>query len=136
MIILLDTNVLISAIISHGVCFELFEYCIKNHKIIASNYIINEFIEKLDTKFKFTKNEIQEARNIVFEKIIIVEIENIICEKIKNQDDLPILGTAIARECDCIITGDKELQNIKKFKNIDIISPGEFWEYETKKRKE
>jgi len=128
--ILLDTNVLIASIISHGVCFELFEHCIRNHNVISSKYIINEFVEKLNYKFKYTKSEVNAAKNIIFERIEIVQPENIKIKNLKDKNDFPIIGTAIAGKCDCIITGDKHLQELNKIKDIDIIRPSEFWQYE------
>lgn len=128
--ILLDTNVLIASIISHGVCYELFEHCIRNHNVISSKYIINEFVEKLNYKFKYTKSEVNAAKNIIFERIEIVQPENIKIKNLKDKNDFPIIGTAIAGKCDCIITGDKHLQELNKIKDIDIIRPSEFWQYE------
>ncbi len=82
--ILLDTNVLIASIISHGVCFELFKYCIRTHTVIGSSYIINEFTGKLAHKFKYTQKEVDEAMHVIFEKIKIVEPENIEIKKNKG----------------------------------------------------
>ena len=59
--IVFDTNVLIASLISHGSCFELLEHCVRNHTIYTSDYIINEFTEKLETKFKYPKpNKLEE----------------------------------------------------------------------------
>ena len=38
--IFLDTNVIISAFITHGHATELLEYCLINHKIYTSEFII------------------------------------------------------------------------------------------------
>ncbi len=37
--IVLDTNVLIAAFISHGTCNELLEHCALNHEVILSPFI-------------------------------------------------------------------------------------------------
>jgi len=36
----------------------------------------------------------------------------------------------LAAEADCIITGDKDLLTLRKYKNIFISSPKDFWEFE------
>lgn len=128
--ILFDTNVLISSVIARGACFEVFEYCVKNHQIATSKYIIDEFNEKLKEKFRCTNDEIKEASGIIFEKLIIYEPAYYENEYIKDKDDLEIIGTAVSAGCKCVITGDKELLGIKKTRNIDIISPSDFWKYE------
>ncbi|MEW5692892.1 MAG: putative toxin-antitoxin system toxin component, PIN family [Candidatus Hydrogenedentota bacterium] len=137
--IVLDTNVLIASLITHGTCFEVIEHCIRNHRIVTSNYIIKELEEKLIEKFYYTAKETKEIISVVLEKITnIGEIKDIIVNGIKDKDDYKIIGTAIAGNCDCIITGDQELISLKKYKNIDIILPKEFWAYEIKllKRKQ
>jgi predicted nucleic acid-binding protein len=41
-----------------------------------------------------------------------------------------IIGTALAGECECIVTGDKDLLALQKVNGIHIVSPGKFWEFE------
>ena len=130
--ILLDTNVLIAGFIVHGVCAELFEHCGRNHTLITSHYILDEFKRKLISKFGYSEFEATRAVKITQIKSTLhapVDVPDSACEDPK---DLPILGSAIAGECQCIITGDKALLKITPYRNIDIILPGDFWKYEAK----
>ena len=43
---------------------------------------------------------------------------------------LSVLGTAIAGDCDCMVTGDKELQELKVVNDVPILSPAQFWKFE------
>ena len=45
--IVLDTNVLIAALIARGVCHELLEHCVLRHTLFTSDFILNETHEKL-----------------------------------------------------------------------------------------
>ncbi len=45
--------------------------------------------------------------------------------------DTNVQGTAIAGNCDCIVTGDKDLLVLKRFGDVDILNPADFMEYET-----
>ena len=49
--IVLDTNVLIAALIARGVCHELLEHCVLRHTLFTSEFILNETHEKLTEKF-------------------------------------------------------------------------------------
>ena len=62
--------------------------------------------------------------------------ENILIKEIKDKNDYKIISTAITEKCNCIITGDKELVNLKYYNGIDLIFPKYFWEYEIKKLKD
>ncbi len=128
--IVFDTNVLISSLITHSACFELFEHCVKNHTIISSQYIIDEFVERLISKFKFSKTEAIEAKTIVFERIDSVVPVKIKKNNLDDKDDIPVVGTALSGDCELLITGDKGLLKIKRYKSVRIISPVEFWKYE------
>lgn len=41
--ILLDTNVLIAAFLTRGICNELLEHCLRHHQLINSEFLLNEF---------------------------------------------------------------------------------------------
>ena len=60
--LVVDTNVLIAAFISHGACSEFLEYSVLNHEVVLSNFILEELKEKLTDKFKFS---IQETNGVV-----------------------------------------------------------------------
>ena len=51
--LVLDTNVLVAAFISEGVCHELLEHCFLKHEVVLSNRILKELDETLQKKFKF-----------------------------------------------------------------------------------
>lgn len=57
----LDTNVFIAAFITSGICHEILEHVIRNHKIVLSDFIVTEFKDKLLNKFQYTEKEADEA---------------------------------------------------------------------------
>jgi predicted nucleic acid-binding protein len=40
--VVLDTNVLVAAFASHGLCEEVFEVCLTSHQIFVSKHILAE----------------------------------------------------------------------------------------------
>lgn len=132
--ILIDTNVLIAAIITPGVCFEALEYCLKDHEVFASQFIVTEFKRILKRKLGYTDNEVNDATRLIFKKINMVEPVPACTAVIKDHDDLHVLGAAVAAACDLIVTGDKELLGLKRYQGIAIIPPGDLWKYTTEKR--
>ncbi len=130
--IVLDTNILIAAFISHGACADLFEHCVRYYEIVASEFIFTEFSKKLTTRFKIPTREATEAVQLLRSRIAVVAPLNLGRRVCRDPKDDPILGTAIRGECQCIITGDKDLLTLKKYRGTKIISPRDFWEYENK----
>ena len=128
--LVLDTNVLISAFIAKGLCHTLVEQCFRLHSAITSEFIINELREKLTGKFKYSDQDIVAVESLLRSRMQIVEpslLESNVC---RDPEDDMILATALAGNAICIITGDKDLLILKKFGEIDILSPSEFETYE------
>ena len=128
--IVLDTNVLISALITRGVCRDLLEHCVQRHQIIISDFILDELSENLKNKFHFDQPDIKEAITLFNSEMQVVSpatIEKPICRD--RQDDM-ILATAIAGNAECIITGDEDLLVLGQYGPIRIFRPSEFVEFE------
>jgi putative PIN family toxin of toxin-antitoxin system len=45
----------------------------------------------------------------------------------RDKKDLMVLGSAIAGKVQYVITGDKDLLSVGKFKDIKIVDPRTFW---------
>lgn len=131
--VVLDTNVLIAGFISHGTCNELIEHCAINHSVVLSPFILDEFKDKLVHKFGFAPQEAQSAVSLLrsrFEVVRPLELAERIC---RDADDDHVIGTALAGDCECIVTGDKDLLDLRHVKQIQMISPSEFWAFEEMK---
>lgn len=130
--IVFDTNVLIAAMITRGVCSDLLEHCIQHHEIITSDFILDELNNNLRKKFNYHESEIEETISLLQLKMQVVkpaEFEASVC---RDPDDDKVLGTALTADAACIVTGDKDLLEMKSFRAIDILRPSEFSDYEAK----
>lgn len=124
--IVLDTNVLIAALISRGFCHELFEYCVLTHELVTSDFILYEVREKLVTKFKHTEKTADEVVALLRSQMQLVKPVALETPVSRDLDDDSILATAVAGNCDYIITGDKDLLVLEEFEEIKIVTPREF----------
>jgi len=129
--VVFDTNVLIAAFITQGVCNDLLEHCIRHHELITSEFILNEFHRHLIGKFKYDVTEVSEAIGLLRSRMIIVTPADLDAPVCQDADDDKVLGTAIAGRAECIVTGDKDLLVLEKFRAVDIIRPAEFGKYES-----
>jgi putative PIN family toxin of toxin-antitoxin system len=131
--IVFDTNVLIAALITaEGVCGNLVKRCAQVHTPITSEFILAELHEKLTEKFKKEASDINDAVALIRAKFVVIEpttLEKRVC---RDPDDDTVLGTALAGEAQCIITGDKDLLSLGQYAGIDIFKPNAFEAYEKK----
>jgi len=128
--ILLDTNVLIAAFIARGVCHELLEHCALNHELITSNFILAEVRENLLLKFNFSGELADEVDALLRSSMQVVPVEPLDRSVSRDPDDDNILAAGVTGNCECIITGDKDLIVLKEFERIRIINPSDFISFE------
>lgn len=128
--LVLDTNVLIAAFISHGTCNELFEHCGIHHEIILSAFILDELAAKLTGKFKYTRQDAESVVALVKSRSRILKVLPSIPPTCRDPEDDNIIATAVAGKCACIVTGDKDLLDLERAGNIRIIAPASFWQFE------
>jgi putative PIN family toxin of toxin-antitoxin system len=132
--IVLDTNVLIAAFIARGVCADLLEHCALHHTMVVSEPILAEFREHLTKKFKYTDQEAQDAVDLLrtqMEVVLPQPLDKPVC---RDPDDDMVLATAASGNAECIVTGDKDLLIIRRYNNIEIVSPSQFADFETGRR--
>jgi len=122
-----DTNIYISAIIFGGnprQCLELART--REIELFSSKAILLELSKKLQVKFKWDREEIEEVIEGLAYFIKLVEPKTKI-NLIKDNPDNRILEAAGEARADYIISGDKKhILSLKKFKNIQIFSAKEF----------
>lgn len=132
--IFLDTNILVSAaMFPNGAASKAYFKAITlPNDVIITEYVVDEFINTI--KLKFSKKDDLAKVFINLAKDVINLLENT-DKKVKEEelikdrdnDDILILRSAINYKCDLLITGDKDLLDIKnKVKRVKIVSPREF----------
>ena len=122
--IVLDTNILVSAIIAKGKPRDLVRLAIqRRYLLIKSKETIEEFVEVLQRpKFKMTRNEVVKAKNVLVKtgKTIKLTSKRRVIEE--DPDDDIFLNTALDGNADYIVSGDPHLLGLAKYKSIEIVT--------------
>ena len=121
--IVFDTNVLFSAFTAHGVCAGLYEECLQRAQIVVSTDILGELQEKLLTKGGLTLAETREVIRAVRADAEIAKATPLPEPVCRDADDDLILAAAFAAKADALVTGDRDLLVLKRFKGIPILNP-------------
>lgn len=124
----LDTNVLIAAFLTEGLCSGLMIRARKRaFSLVLCDDIISEFRGILRKKFKISPTDVSEISAIVSEAAseIIHDLSSApnIC---RDPDDNIIIACAVDAHADYIVTGDEDLLILKRYKDIVIINPRNF----------
>jgi uncharacterized protein len=129
----IDTNVLVAAFITEGLCFEILKRASDGEFLgFTSNFVMKELKEVLnrefgEAEFKKPKQEImkliEEALEIKNPDEIGIKVEGI-CKRDSSDDN--VLAGALASDAEFLITGDLEFLELREFKAIKILQSREF----------
>lgn len=126
--VFLDSNVLVSALATRGLCVDLYERLLTEHQIVIGEPVVAEVLDVLQRKFR--------ANAALLTKI---DAELRLLEVVPAQTNAPklpihdledpwIIACALHAKVACFVTGDTELLTLAMVDDMPIISPRIFWE--------
>ena len=127
--VVLDNNVLVSALLFKGVLSRLVELWRKGRIIPV---ISKETFEELTTvlqyrKFSLSKDEI---KSVIEYEILpyfkIIEVVKAVKGVCRDPGDDKFISCALSASADCIVTGDKDFCDLRQYKTVKIINTSDF----------
>lgn len=126
--VLLDTNVIVSAVTTRGLCADVFRAVLSDHDLVTCGKVLNEVQRILRSKFSVPAELVAEYIELLSHDTLIAEPEGTVVVSIKDRDDAEIVAAAIAAGAQVLVTGDAELQRMRLVQGVSILSPRAFWE--------
>lgn len=130
MIVIIDTNVWISGVFwIGGTPFKILYYFDKHIFDVAfSKKTFDEFVtrtERLRKKYQFSSTRRERYLRLIRKYGLFVETLSTpnVC---RDPDDNSFLAVAEAAKANYLVTGDKDLLTLKKYKKTKIVKPKEF----------
>ena len=122
--VVLDTNILVSAIVSHGQARALFGKGIDGRfSLVISEPILEELTTVMRRpKFKTTEEEVARTTVALLQTAEIIVVASDFSIIKEDPNDNKILNAAFDGHADFIVTGDRHLLDLKVFKGIKIIT--------------
>lgn len=124
----LDTNVLVSAVATRGLCADLFSLILAEHQLIVGQTVLAELKKVLRQKFRLPGDLIEEYEALLHGEAIIAEKTSALKIDIRDRSDIPVLSEAVASGADVLVTGDTDLIEVADHAPIRILTPRGFWE--------
>ena len=126
--VFLDTDVLVSAFASRGLCVEVFELVLLDLDLILGRAVLRELEKALREKVRLPI-----ARSAEIVEFIASEATQVVDRTepaIVNIDaaGAVVLGEALAGHADLFVTGDAALLRLAAVGGLKIASPRQFWE--------
>jgi putative PIN family toxin of toxin-antitoxin system len=126
--IFLDTNVLASEAATRGLCADVLREVFASHDLFISEQVLNELGRVLRVKFGVVQDLIDDFILLLQQDSVLAQPSQVPRVKLQDKEDLTILAAAITAGAEVLITGDKELLDLGRVGNLEILSLRQFWE--------
>lgn len=126
--ILLDTNVLIAAFATRGLCEDVLQTVLAEHRLLVSESILEEFKRVLGDKLRIPAGQIEEIVSFVREQSEMVSPDTPATWPESDPDDRWVVAAALHGHAELVITGDKELLGASRAEQLRVVTPRGFWD--------
>src|SRR4030042_5276059 len=125
----IDTNVLVSALIHDGKPRKLILELLNRHTVILSRQMLAELADVAESdKFHVTGSQVERFLSIMVRMAKIVPDNALFKEVASDPDDDVVLNAAYTGKADYIVTGDKHLLTLNNFKKTKIVTVNQMLE--------
>ena len=124
----LDTNVLVSAVATRGLCADVFNLVLAEHELIVGEAVLSELRRILTKRIRVPTKTVDEFVALLRQEGVVVKEAESFPVKIRDEDDLVVLSEAIAGGAEVLVTGDRDLLELTETLPLQILSPRAYWE--------
>lgn len=124
----LDTNVLISAIGTRGLCADVMRVVLCDHELVVGECLLVELRRNLTKKVRPPRDLIDQYDAFLRAQAVVVPDAAPSGVKGLDAGDAQVLGDAVAAAADVLVTRDREFQTLGANAPLPVLSPRQFWE--------
>lgn len=124
----LDTNVLVSAFGTRGLCADILHVVLAEHELIIGEAVLTETRRVLTTKFGVPTATVDEVDALLRQQSRVVTDAPRVGMRLRDADDVLILSEAVAGGAEVLVTGDRDLLAVAGKAPLAIVTPRGFWE--------
>jgi putative PIN family toxin of toxin-antitoxin system len=126
--VFLDTNILVSAVATRGLCADLFQAILADHDLVVGETVLTELRGILQNKLQAPTETFEEMELFLRREAVVVEDAPALDIVIRDVADAVVLAEAVAAEVDVLVTGDRDLLEIATTAPVRILNPRGSWE--------
>jgi len=126
--VFLDTNVLVSAFATRGICTDIVTVVLSEHQLVIGETVLAELTRVLKTKMKVPAAAVSEIEALLRREAVVVSHAADPGIQLRDQDDVGVLGEAIEGLASVLVTGDRDLLDVADRIPVETLSPRGFWE--------
>lgn len=125
--VFLDTNVLVSAFATRGLCADVMRQVLAEHELVIGEVVLRELRKALRVKLKLPPATVTAIEELLRENEVIPRPRTPSDLEVRDPDDRWVLASAIAGRADVLVTGDRDLLEVAARSPLRIVDPRGFW---------
>lgn len=124
-----DTNVLVSAFATRGLCVDVLQLVLAEHELVVGERVLTELRRVLKRKMRAPDETIRDIEGFLRRQAQVVERASRPAIEVRDADDAHVLGEAIAGAVEVLVTGDQDLLDVGTGLPFRVLTPRGFWNY-------
>jgi uncharacterized protein len=126
--VFLDTNVLVSAFATRGVCADVLRVVLAEHTLVTGEVVLRELGRALRTRIGLPPGAVREIDDLLREYEVVPKPATRAAVPQRDPDDQWVVASAVEGRADVLVTGDRDLLDITDDAGIKIVDPRGFWD--------
>ncbi len=123
-----DTNVLVSAFATRGLCADVVRLVLAEHTLVTGDVVLREVARVLRTRINLPRANVEQIVAFLREHEVVPKPTAPSDLAIRDQDDRWVLASAVAGAADVLVTGDRDLLDVATLAPLKIVDPRGFWD--------
>ena len=132
--VFLDTNVLVAAFATRGLCADVLREVLVGHELLVGEVVLTELERALTRRLQLPATAVEEILAFLREQEVVPKPGKPAPLPVRDPADRWILASALAGRADVLVTGDRDLLDVAPQSPLRILDPRAFWELTRKKR--
>ena len=129
----LDTNVLVAAFATRGLCADVMRVVLAEHQLITGDVVLSELGKALRRRIKLPAAAVDDIVALLREQEVVPKPPRPSDLPIRDPDDRWILASALAGRADVLVTGDRDLLDIEAKAPLRVLNARAFWDLLSKR---
>lgn len=126
--VFLDTNVLVSAFATRGLCADVLRLGLAEHTHVTADVVLREVARVLRSRIRLPRSRVDDIVAFLREHEVVPKPAAPSELAIRDEDDRWVLASAVAGSAEVVVTGDRDLLDVASQAPLKIVDPRRFWD--------
>ena len=126
--VFLDTNVLVSAFATRGLCADVLRLVLAEHTMVTGDVVLRELARVLRARIGLPRAKAEDIVAFLCEHEVVPKPTAPSDVNIRDEDDRWVLASAVHAGAEVLVTVDRDLLDVAAQAPLRIVDPRGFWE--------